>query len=128
MPSKKYLWLLALSVGLILVLGVVLFQASRAVVTVRFVPQEREQKLDALYVTVGAEKQHASGLNAGDSERFSFAPQPEYPVILVFAMGGRNEGWDGPALRPRLRLEVTVDEKGQVQWKECLWPCWAAEK
>lgn len=113
-----------LGVGLTLLLGWATCQSQRAVVAVQFLPRREDATLNSLDVMVGAEKQHAKALKAGDTERFVFEPNPDYPLVMAFWVGHLNEGWEGPLLRPRQRLTVTVDEAGQVKWRECLWPCW----
>jgi hypothetical protein len=116
-------WLAGGAVGAALLLGWALFQSRMAVVTVHFMPRE-EAVLDTLYATLGGEKQHATGLRRGQSHRFTFQPDVEFPLELAFWVGAHNGGWTGPHLRPRHRLEVTLSDDGHITWRECDWPCW----
>ncbi|MCP3140658.1 hypothetical protein [Pyxidicoccus xibeiensis] len=116
-------WLTGTALATILLSGWVFLQARRAVVTVHFMP-EQDVVLAPLYVIVGGEKQHAPELRRGQSDRFRFQPDPEFPLDLAFWIGPYNGGWTGPHLRARQRLDVTIDGEGSVTWTECDWPCW----
>jgi hypothetical protein len=124
MKSRR-IWLAVLAVAGGLVFAWVLMEARVAVVTVRFMSRQPGQVVDALYVTLGPVKQHTQVLRNGESERFRFSPDPEFPLVMAFWMGGVNGGWEGPVLRAGQRLEVTLDEEGRVTWKACDWPCWS---
>ncbi len=98
-----------------------------AVVTVRFIPRQQDKVMDYLFLTVGSSKLHASGLKHGDVDQFTFKPDAEYPLSVGFWLDGNNGGWEGPRLRSRHRVDITIDEAGHVSWKECEWPCWSNE-
>ncbi|WP_164013311.1 hypothetical protein [Pyxidicoccus trucidator] len=116
-------WLTGAALAAVLLLCWAFLQARQAVVTVHFMP-EQDAVLAPLYVIVGAEKQHATELRRGQSDRFRFQPDPEFPLDLAFWIGPHNGGWTGPFLRPRQRLDVTIDGQGNVTSQECDWPCW----
>lgn len=121
---RKRAWLVPVMGAMTLLLGWVCLQTLSAVVRVRFAPRESGKRVDYLFLTVGGTKLHSPGLAAGEEERFRFAPSPDEPLMMGFWIQGSNGGWDGPVLRPRHRLDVTLDETGHVTWTQCLWPCW----
>ena len=121
---KKGAWLLGPALLLLCLLGWATLHARSAVVTVRFEPQRSDETLDYLFLTVGGAKQSVEGLRRGAAERFSFVPESREPLVMGFWIGTHNGGWEGPVLRPRQRLQVTLDGEGHVSWQECEWPCW----
>ena len=121
--KRRRIGLTVLAVAGGLLLAWALMEARVAVVTVRFMSRQPGQVVDVLYVILGAEKQHAQNLHSGESDRFRFTPDPEFPLELAFWMGGVNGGWQGPVLHAGQRLEVTLNEEGHVTWRACDWPC-----
>lgn len=121
---KKRAWLVGGGLLLLCAVGWVALHARTAVVTVRFEPRRSDAAIDYLFVTVGATKQSAEGLRRGQEERFVFSPEAGEPLSLGYWMGTYNGGWEGPVLRPRHRLDITLDAEGVVSWHECEWPCW----
>lgn len=120
---RKRIRLVLPAAAVVLLLGWVFFQVRYAVVTVHFAPRQPGEMVDYLFLTVGSTKLHTQGLRGGEKERFIFEPSPDEPLEMGFWIHGTNGGWEGPVLRPRHRLHVTLEENGHVTYEQCFWPC-----